>query len=84
MREAVFDRFKQVQADDAKHSGGSGLGLAICKALIELHRGQIGLESEVNKGSTFSLFIPTEERTQLPDVPVPSLLAKEASVPTSA
>jgi PAS domain S-box-containing protein len=83
MREAVFDRFKQVQADDGKHKGGSGLGLAICKALIELHRGHIGLESEVNKGSTFSLFIPAEDRAQLPDVPAPSVVTKDTTVSTS-
>jgi PAS domain S-box-containing protein len=55
----IFDRFRQVQQSDSKKEGGSGLGLAICKALVELHGGEIFVSSEEGTGSRFSFRIPT-------------------------
>ncbi len=54
----VFEKF--TQASSAKRSGtkGTGLGLAVVKALAEAHGGKIAVESEVGKGSTFSLYVP--------------------------
>lgn len=57
----VFDRFHQVETSDGKRGAGSGLGLAICKALVEQHHGQIGVESEVGKGSKFWFRIPNSD-----------------------
>ncbi|MBL0186420.1 MAG: PAS domain S-box protein [Candidatus Obscuribacter sp.] len=54
----VFDRFSQAQFADAKVKGGSGLGLAICKSLVELHGGQISVNSVVDKGTTFIITLP--------------------------
>jgi PAS domain S-box-containing protein len=56
-QELVFERFKQVDSID-KTIGGTGLGLSICKALVELMNGEIWLESEVSKGTTFYFTIP--------------------------
>lgn len=57
-REAIFERFKQVEAADGARKRGTGLGLAICKAIIEAHDGAIGVDSEEGKGSTFWLRLP--------------------------
>ncbi|MDP2189481.1 MAG: ATP-binding protein [Sphingobacteriaceae bacterium] len=49
----VFERFIQVDSNNARKFGGTGLGLAICKKLVELQHGEIGLESALGKGATF-------------------------------
>lgn len=55
----IFEKFQQVdQSVDAREKKGSGLGLAICKAIIEQHSGEIGVESELSKGSTFWFRLP--------------------------
>jgi PAS domain S-box-containing protein len=57
-REAIFERFKQVEASDGKRKAGTGLGLPICKQLVELHGGKIGVDSEEGKGSKFWIRLP--------------------------
>jgi PAS domain S-box-containing protein len=54
----VFERFSQLQDSSKKNIGGTGLGLPIVKGLINLLGGEISLESEINKGSTFSFTFP--------------------------
>jgi CheY-like chemotaxis protein len=54
----LFQRFSQVDASLTRKVGGSGLGLSICHHLIQMHDGQIGLESVIGKGSTFYFTIP--------------------------
>ncbi|NPD44615.1 PAS domain S-box protein [Lentimicrobium sp. S6] len=55
---AVFERFIQADLSDTNNQQGAGLGLAITKAYVELLGGEIWLESEKNKGSTFYFNIP--------------------------
>ncbi|MGH9549979.1 MAG: sensor histidine kinase, partial [Terriglobales bacterium] len=57
-REAIFQRFHQVEGTDATEKRGTGLGLPICKTIIDQHGGTIGVESEVGKGSSFWFRIP--------------------------
>lgn len=58
----IFDRFRQVEDADTRRYGGNGLGLAISKSLVELLGGQIGIESEHGKGSTFYFTIPLKNQ----------------------
>jgi signal transduction histidine kinase len=57
-REKIFDKFRQVDGSLTRETTGSGLGLAISKELAAMLAGSIGLESELDKGSTFWLDIP--------------------------
>ncbi len=54
----VFEVFTQGDTDTTRKYGGTGLGLTICKRLVELHQGSINVESELNKGSVFTVEIP--------------------------
>jgi two-component system sensor histidine kinase ChiS len=53
--EKVFERF---ETDSEPERRGIGLGLAIVKEIVELHRGEIRVESQVGEGSTFTFVIP--------------------------
>lgn len=54
----IFERFYRVDKGRSRASGGTGLGLAIVKHLVELHGGEVGVESALNRGSTFSVRLP--------------------------
>lgn len=56
----IFDEFRQSERTTTRGYGGLGLGLAICKRLVELHNGEIGIEStgEEGAGSTFYFRLP--------------------------
>jgi len=54
----IFQRFYQVEDSLRRKHGGIGLGLAIAREMAELVDGQISVESEMGRGSTFSLSLP--------------------------
>ncbi|WMW24878.1 PAS domain S-box protein [Methanolobus sediminis] len=61
-QKTIFDSFEQASSTNNRVYGGTGLGLAIVKHYVEMHSGEIHLESEVGKGSTFTFTIPMHPR----------------------
>lgn len=79
-QQLVFQSFTQVNGTSTRRHGGTGLGTSIARKLVHLMEGEIGLESEPDKGSTFWFTVPLEvcpttptqeELASLPDVSAP-------------
>jgi signal transduction histidine kinase len=57
----IFESFYTTKKPDARGQGGTGLGLALCRKIVEAHQGRIRVESEIGKGTTFTLKLPRSE-----------------------
>jgi len=68
-QEKIFDEFSQVDRVQDENLGGTGIGLALTRRLVEMHGGEIGVDSEPGKGSTFWFALPLK--------PLPKKEAKE-------
>lgn len=62
----IFDRFYRIDTSLRRRTAGVGLGLFLINAIVEAHKGEIWVRSEVNKGTTFSVALPLEEDDGLP------------------
>ncbi|MFO8234455.1 MAG: ATP-binding protein [Bacteroidales bacterium] len=62
LKEKISERFRQEELTIARKYEGVGLGLSISKAYVEMLGGEIWLESEKNKGTTFYFTIPVEKK----------------------
>lgn len=74
-QQRIFDRFYRVERSRTRsrlYGGGTGLGLAIALTIIKAHGGSIELESELNKGSTFTVKLPVTEKAQKVGMALPS------------
>jgi GAF domain-containing protein/HAMP domain-containing protein/anti-sigma regulatory factor (Ser/Thr protein kinase) len=60
----IFEEFQQVDNTLTKQKGGTGLGLAISKRIVEMHGGRILVDSELGKGSTFTIELPVDARAE--------------------
>ncbi len=57
----IFKKFYQIDTSIRRKHGGTGLGLVICKGIAEGLNGKIWLESEIGKGTSFFIYLPTPE-----------------------
>jgi signal transduction histidine kinase len=67
-QQRIFDRFYRIERSRTRsrlYGGGTGLGLAIALTILKAHGGSIDLESELNKGSTFTVRLPLAEKEQV-------------------
>ena len=58
--DTIFDRFKQVDTSLSRNSEGTGIGLSLVRSIAELHGGSIHVQSEVGKGSKFTVMFPAK------------------------
>ncbi len=72
LQKQIFEPFQQVDAKDATARKGTGLGLTISRSIIEQHGGVIGVDSELEKGSTFWFRVPINPHKQIKsELPAP-------------
>ncbi len=60
--ETIFERFRQLDSSFSREWEGTGLGLALTREFVRLHGGKIEVQSQVGKGSTFTVLLPQRER----------------------
>ena len=61
----IFNRFGQLYNKKSEEFGGSGIGLELTKHLIVLHNGNLEVESELGKGSTFTIMLPVKQKNKV-------------------
>jgi two-component system OmpR family sensor kinase len=57
-QEKIFKRFYRMDKSRSRETGGVGLGLSIAEWIVHAHHGRIEIDSELNKGSTFTVYLP--------------------------
>lgn len=76
--DSIFEPFEQADSSAARPFGGTGLGLAVTKKLVQLHTGQLDVQSVPGQGSTFSFTLPLQlDGLHSPTVTVASRASEE-------
>ncbi|HWL92143.1 MAG TPA: HAMP domain-containing sensor histidine kinase, partial [Phycisphaerae bacterium] len=65
-QQKIFEEFQQADNSSTRKKGGTGLGLSISKRIIEMHGGNLSVESEPGRGSVFSFALPVIAREEGP------------------
>ena len=79
----LFQKFARVRTEEHLKASGTGLGLYICRLIVEGHGGQIWVESELGKGSTFGMALPIDARlARRPLLPVEKEKADSPAEPS--
>lgn len=76
----IFYRFYQVENLYTRKNEGSGIGLCIVKEIVEIHGGKIEIESEVNKGSKFRVYLPLNLEKDIPNYESSSIIDNTQTV----
>jgi signal transduction histidine kinase len=66
-QEKIFKRFYRVDKSRSRETGGVGLGLSIAEWIVHAHHGRIQVDSELNKGSTFTVTFPLKKIANTPN-----------------
>lgn len=66
---SIWERFHRSSSGGVKHIEGTGLGLSIIKMIVDKHRGQVHVDSEPGKGSTFAISLPILSAPQTVEIP---------------
>jgi signal transduction histidine kinase len=66
--EQIFQSFEQVHKGTTRKYGGTGLGLSIARSIVRMHGGELSVESELGKGTTFSFELPGKTTVPIPGI----------------
>lgn len=73
----IFDSFEQVHKGNTRSYGGVGLGLSVARSLVAMHNGELWVDSELNRGSTFYVRIPIHQSPSAPNGSDPNAYFRE-------